>query len=84
MSERGSPGSGPPEEMVKRLKDEQIRQHTLKQMRSRNILVGASVLGVMAAIYFYTLRTTKQENFLDKEFDNPGPGVQRSTQQNEN
>lgn len=79
MSQRGSP-----DEMMKRLRDERIRQHTLRQMRSRNILVGASVLGVMATIYFYTLRATKQENFLDKEFDSPGPGVQRSTQTSKN
>ena len=77
--QRGAQGSGPPEDMMKRLKDEQIRRVTLKQTRSKNILVGASILGVMGAIYLYTLKATKQENFLDKEFDDPGPGVQRST-----
>ena len=69
MAQKGVRGQGPPEEMVKKLRDEQIRRETLRQMRSKNILVGASVLGVMAAIYLYTIRVTRQEGFLDKEFD---------------
>lgn len=76
MAQRGTRESGPPEDMIKKLKDEHMRRQTLKQMRSRNILVGGSILGVMAAIYFYTLKATKQENFLDKEFDERRPGVQ--------
>ena len=78
MAQKGSQGKGPPEEMLKRLKDEQIRRETLRQLRGRNALVGGSILAVMAGIYLYTLRATRQENFLDKEFDSPGPGVQRS------
>ena len=69
MAQKGVRGQGPPEEMLKKLRDEQIRRETLRQMRSKNILVGASVLGVMAAIYLYTIRVTRQEGFLDKEFD---------------
>ena len=69
MAQKGVRGRGPPEEMVRKLRDEQIRRETLRQMRSKNILVGASVLGVMAAIYLYTIRVTRQEGFLDKEFD---------------
>lgn len=61
-------GTGPPEDMVKKLKDEHIRRQTLKQFRARNFLVASSVLGVMGAIYIYTLKATKQ-SFLDKEFD---------------
>ena len=78
MEQKGQ--GGPPDEMVRKLRDEQIRRHTLKQMRSRNILVGGSILGLMGAIYLYTLKVTKQENFLDKEFDKSGPGEQRSNQ----
>lgn len=65
---RGARGGAPPEDMVKKLKDEHIRRQTLKQFRTRNFLVASSVLGVMGAIYIYTLKATKQ-NFLDKEFD---------------
>lgn len=85
MSRRRTQGGGPPEEMVKKLKDDQIRRGTLRQMRSRNIVVGASILAIMGGIYIYTLRVTKQENFLDREFDNPEPAVvQRSTTANNN
>lgn len=83
-SRRGTRGSGPPEEMIKRLKDEQMRRETLRQLRARNALVGASILAVMGGIYLYTLRATRQENFLDKEFDTPGAGVQRSNQPSKN
>ena len=78
MAQKGVRGQGPPEEMLKKLRDEQIRRETLRQMRSKNILVGASVLGVMAAIYLYTIRVTRQEGFLDKEFD------ERSSQTSKN
>ena len=84
MPQKGAPGRGPPEEMVKRLKEEQIRRQTLRQLRARNALVGASILAVMGGIYLYTLKATKQENFLDKEFDSPRPGVQRSNQPSKN
>ena len=84
MSQKGSPDRGPPEEMLKRLKDEQFRRETLRRLRTRNSLVGASILAVMGGIYLYTLRATKQENFLDREFETPRPGVQRSNQPNEN
>lgn len=83
-SRRGTRGSGPPEEMIKRLKDERMRKETLRQLRARNALVGASILAVMGGIYLYTLKATRQENFLDKEFDTPGAGVQRSNQPSKN
>ena len=66
---RGEKGSGPPGEMVKKLKDERMRRETLRQMRTKNFIVGGSILAVMGAIYLYTMRVTRQENFLDKEFD---------------
>ena len=81
MAQKGSQGKGPPEEMVKRLKDEQIRWETLRQLHGRNALVGGSILAVMAGIYLYTLRATRQEN---KEFDSPGAGVQRSNEPRKN
>ena len=84
QSQKGVPGKGPPEEMIRRLKDEQMRKETLRKLRTRNALVGASILAVIGAIYVYTLRATRQENFLDKEFERPGPGVQSSNQPSKN
>ena len=71
QSQKGVPGRGPPEEMIKRLKDQQMRKETLRKLRTRNALVGASIMAVMGGIYLYTLRATRQENFLDKDFDRP-------------
>ena len=73
-------GAGPPEEMVRRVRDEQIRRQTLRQVRSRNLLVASAVMGAMGAIYVYTLKVTKQENFLDKDFDQSAVRDQRSNQ----
>ena len=84
MSQKGERGKGPPEEMLKRLKDEQMRKETLRRLRARNALVGASILAVMGGIYLYTLRATRQEKFLDKDFESPGPRVQSSNQTSKN
>ena len=64
---------GPPAELVQRLKQERAKNIILRRLRWRNALVASSVLGFMGAIFFYTLKVTKQEHFLDKEFDSkPG------------
>lgn len=51
------------------MKEEQVRRMTLRQFRTRNIIVASAVLGTMAAVYIYTIRVTKQEHFLDEEFE---------------
>ena len=62
-------GGSPPDETVRKMREEQVRRMTLRQYRSRNILVASMVLGTMAAVYIYTIRVTRQEHFLDDEFE---------------
>lgn len=71
-------GEGPPQELVQKLQVERMRNEMLKRLRTKNALVGSSIMLVMAGIYIYTLKVTKQEKFLDKDFDTPG--VQSSNQ----
>ena len=56
---------------MERLPEQEIKRLLMRKYQKRNILVGLGLTAGVLGIYFYSMFAVKQENFLDKEFDEP-------------
>jgi len=62
-----------PPEVMQRLTDSDFRWLTLWRYRRKNAIVGLSILAGVLGIYTYSMWAVKQKDFLDEEFNKPGP-----------
>ena len=56
-------------EVLQKLSAEQVKQFKMRRFRTRNAIVGVSLLAGVFGIYSYTMWAVKQESFLSEEFD---------------
>lgn len=70
--------------MMERSSEEEIKKLLMRRYRKRNILVGLGLAAGVLGIYGYSMLAVKQENFLDEDFDKPGPSAKTDLKSNSN
>ena len=65
--------SGNSGQKMERASEEEIKRLLMRRYKRRNIAVGLGLAAGVFGIYAYSMLAVKQENFLDEDFDVPGP-----------
>ena len=69
----------PVPEMMQRLTDSDLKWLAMRRYRRKNTIVGLSVLAGVLGVYAYSMWAVKQEDFLDEDFNTPGPSSSSSS-----
>ena len=65
-------------EVLQRLSEAEVKRIMMRRFRTRNAVVGLTVLAAVFGVYTYTMWAVKQESFLDEEFDKVPPRPSQS------
>ena len=68
----------PAPEMMQRLTDSDLKWLAMRRYRRKNTIVGLSILAGVLGVYTYSMWAVKQEDFLDEDFNTPGPSSSSS------
>ena len=71
------PPSAP--ETMQRLTASDLKWLAMRRYRKKNAIVGLSILAGVLGVYAYSMWAVKQEDFLDEDFNTPGPSSSPSS-----
>ena len=69
----------PAPETMQRLTDSDLKWLAMRRYRKKNTIVGLSILAGVLGVYAYSMWAVKQEDFLDEDFNIPGPSSSPSS-----
>lgn len=69
----------PAPETMQRLTDSDLKWLAMRRYRKKNAIVGLSILAGVLGVYTYSMWAVKQEDFLDEDFNTPGPSSSPSS-----